>query len=116
MDHPDGEQHELATVLAPQWGDMTDRTNPRWIAICDSHWATWWQGGDHEFTPEKRLPAFDLKTMKAIPVEDHPICWDWLDDPELYSEKNRYRHPWLNVKPEDAVPGIIVKTILPPRE
>jgi hypothetical protein len=105
-----------ATVLAPQgrYGDAFELF--QWVPACDDHWSTWWFGGDFDHEPEKRPPAFLLSTMQPIPVEDHPICADWLEDRELYSEKNRYRHPWLNVKPEDAVPGIIVKTILPPRE
>lgn len=86
-DHPDGRIEEPATVLAPQGVG----TNLQWVPACDSHWATWWHGGDYDFLPFARQPAFYLATMKPIPVEEHPICWDWMDDKEKYCERNRHK-------------------------
>lgn len=79
-------------VLAPQW-DPGKEADAQWVAACDDHWATWWEGSDYEFTPEKRLPVFLLATMQPIPVDDHPISRDWLDDNEKWTERNRHLFP-----------------------
>lgn len=96
QDHPDGPFDEQATVLAPQ---MRDRVWC-WLPACDDHWSTWWEGSDYEFKPEMRPPTFALADMTPIPTAEHPLCRDWLDDRELWVEKNRQKlwiaHPWLS--------------------
>lgn len=67
--HPDGEVEVPATVIAPQAN--ADNSDPKWVPACDSHWSTWWIGGDHE-APESRLPVFSLETLTVIPVSEHP--------------------------------------------